>query len=57
MKILSAKMDDVASVLPAAKMIVTANVGCMLQLNAGVKQREMQVPVKHIVEVLNECYY
>jgi glycolate oxidase iron-sulfur subunit len=57
MKILSAKMDDVASVLPAAKMIVTANVGCMLQLNAGVKQREMQVPVRHVVEVLNECYY
>jgi len=57
MKILSAKMDDIASVLPDAKMIVTANVGCMLQLNAGVKQRELQVPVKHIVEVLNECYY
>jgi glycolate oxidase iron-sulfur subunit len=57
MKILSAKMDDVATVLPAAELIVTANVGCMLQLNAGVQQRGINVPVKHVVEVLNECYY
>jgi glycolate oxidase iron-sulfur subunit len=57
MKILAAKMDDVASVLPAAEVIVTANVGCMLQMNAGVQQRGLKLPVKHVVELLNECYY
>lgn len=57
MKILSAKMDDIASVLPEAKLIVTANVGCMLQLNAGAQQRGINVPVRHVVEVLNDCYY
>jgi glycolate oxidase iron-sulfur subunit len=57
MEILNAKMDDVEAVIPLAEMIVTANVGCLLQLTAGAKQRDLEVPVKHIVEVLNDCYY
>jgi glycolate dehydrogenase iron-sulfur subunit len=54
MKILEQKMNDVAAVSP--EIIATANVGCMLQLRAGVKQREMKAEVKHVVELLDEAY-
>lgn len=54
MKILSAKMDDVASV--SSDMIATANVGCMIQLRAGIEQRGLKQPVKHVVELLDEAY-
>jgi glycolate oxidase iron-sulfur subunit len=54
MKILSAKMDDVQSV--SSDMIATANVGCMIQLRAGMQQRGMNQPIKHVVELLDEAY-
>jgi glycolate oxidase iron-sulfur subunit len=54
MKILAAKMDDVQSV--TSDMIATANVGCMIQLRAGMQQRGMNQPIKHVVELLDEAY-
>ncbi len=54
MKILAAKMDDVAAV--EADIIVTANVGCMLQLRAGAAQRGMKAEVKHVIELVDGCY-
>ncbi len=54
MKILAAKMDDVATVEP--DIIATANVGCMLQLRAGVAQRGMKAEVKHVIELLDASY-
>jgi glycolate oxidase iron-sulfur subunit len=54
MKILAAKMDDVASV--NSEMVATANVGCMIQLRAGIEQRGLKQPVKHVVELLDEAY-
>jgi glycolate oxidase iron-sulfur subunit len=54
MKILEAKMDDVSSV--TSDMIATANVGCMIQLRAGIEQRGLKLPVKHVVELLDEAY-
>ncbi len=54
MKILDAKMDDIASV--SANMLATANVGCMIQLRAGVEQRHMNLPVKHVIELLEEAF-
>ena len=54
MKILDAKMDDISSV--SAEMLATGNVGCMIQLRAGVEQRGMKLPVKHVVELLEEAY-
>ncbi|HEY6307735.1 MAG TPA: heterodisulfide reductase-related iron-sulfur binding cluster [Candidatus Angelobacter sp.] len=54
MKILEAKMDDVASV--RSDMIATANVGCMIQLRAGTAQRGLKLPVKHVVELLDEAF-
>lgn len=54
MKILQAKMDDVSSV--EADVIATANVGCMLQLRAGVARRGLTRRVAHVVELLNDAY-
>jgi len=54
MKILEGKMDDIGSV--TAGMIATGNVGCMIQLRAGVKMRGMEMQVKHVVELLDEAY-
>jgi glycolate oxidase iron-sulfur subunit len=54
MKILSAKMDDVTSV--ESDVVATANVGCMIQLRAGMAQRGLNTPVKHVVELLDEAY-
>lgn len=54
MKILRAKMEDVSSV--ESEIIATANVGCMLQLRAGVEQRGLKRRVAHVVELLNEAY-
>jgi len=58
MKLLDAKMADIGSVVsdtPVATLI-TANVGCMIQLRAGVDQRNMNLPVRHVVELLDEAY-
>lgn len=54
MKILEAKMEDVQSV--SFDMIATANVGCMIQLRAGMQDRGMNQPVKHVIELLDEAY-
>ncbi|HUR36971.1 MAG TPA: heterodisulfide reductase-related iron-sulfur binding cluster, partial [Terriglobales bacterium] len=55
MQILERKLDDVEA---AGKfdVLASANVGCILQLRAGLEQRGDRVPVKHVVEVLEECY-
>ncbi|HEY7404978.1 MAG TPA: heterodisulfide reductase-related iron-sulfur binding cluster [Candidatus Angelobacter sp.] len=54
MQILERKMEDVTSV--SSDMVATANVGCMIQLRAGVKERGLQLPVKHVIELLDEAY-
>ena len=54
MKILEQKMNDVAAT--PVGMVATANVGCMLQLRAGIVQRGLQMDVKHVIELLDECY-
>jgi len=54
MKILEAKMDDIGSV--TADMLATGNVGCMIQLRAGAEKRKLNLPVKHVVELLDEAY-
>ena len=54
MKILDQKMDDVGTV--PVEIIATGNVGCMLQLRAGIAQRGLTMGVKHVIELLDECY-
>ncbi len=55
MKILDAKLDDVDAA-GEFDVLATANVGCMLQLRVGLQQRGKNLPVRHVVEMLEECY-
>jgi glycolate oxidase iron-sulfur subunit len=54
MKILDEKMRFVAMVKP--QIIATANVGCMLQFQAGVKRTNANIEVAHVVELLDRAY-
>jgi glycolate oxidase iron-sulfur subunit len=54
MKVLDEKMNYVA--MAEAEIIATANVGCMLQLAAGVKRKGLKAEVVHVVELLDRAY-
>jgi glycolate oxidase iron-sulfur subunit len=54
MKILEKKMDNVT--LARAGIVATANPGCMLQLEAGVRKWGHGERVVHVVELLDEAY-
>ena len=54
MRILDEKVKDIART--SAELIVTANVGCILQLRAGMARTGRKIPVKHVIEVLDSCY-
>jgi glycolate dehydrogenase iron-sulfur subunit len=54
MKILDEKMKDIACT--SAELVITANVGCLLQLRAGMEREGRSIPVKHVIEVLDECF-
>jgi glycolate oxidase iron-sulfur subunit len=54
MQILASKMEAVNST--GAGIIATANPGCMLQLEAGVRLHGARQRVMHVVELLDEAY-
>jgi glycolate oxidase iron-sulfur subunit len=54
MKILDQKMNSIKGVKPDT--IATANVGCVLQLRAGVARHGLKANVKHVIELLDEAY-
>jgi glycolate oxidase iron-sulfur subunit len=53
-RILAEKMDNLLSVEP--ELVVTANPGCQMQLQAGVRSRGRRIPVKHLAELLADSY-
>ncbi len=53
-RLLQRKLDQLLAT--GAEEIVTANPGCMLQLNAGLRRRGLGLPVRHVVELLDEAY-
>jgi glycolate oxidase iron-sulfur subunit len=52
--LLERKLDN--ALATGAEAIVSANPGCMLQLEAGLRARGARVPVLHLVEVLDRAY-
>jgi glycolate oxidase iron-sulfur subunit len=52
-RLLDEKMDDIART--GARTIATANPGCMLQLEAGLRQRRIDARVVHVIELLDEA--
>jgi glycolate oxidase iron-sulfur subunit len=53
-RILDEKMEGLLSVEP--ELVVTANPGCQMQLQAGMRSRGRKIPVKHLAELLAEAY-
>lgn len=53
-EILASKMQDVRKT--GVKVIATANPGCMLQLEAGLRRYRLPGRVVHVVELLAEAY-
>jgi glycolate dehydrogenase iron-sulfur subunit len=53
-RLLERKVNHVLST--GAEAVVTANPGCILQIAAGLRARGANVPVLHIVEVLDRAY-
>jgi Fe-S oxidoreductase len=53
-RLLADKMAAVAAT--GASVVVTANPGCMLQLEAGLRLHGLEGTVAHVVEVLDEAY-
>ena len=52
-RLLDGKMDDVEQT--GASIIATANPGCMMQLEAGARQRGLDARVVHVIELLDEA--
>ncbi|MBV9578305.1 MAG: 4Fe-4S dicluster domain-containing protein [Chloroflexi bacterium] len=53
-RILDDKMAEIAST--GAGTIVTANPGCMMQLQRGVARAGLQADVRHVIELIDDAY-
>jgi glycolate oxidase iron-sulfur subunit len=53
-RILEDKMREIAAT--GARTIVTANPGCMMQLERGLRRAGLSGEVKHVVELVDEAY-
>jgi glycolate oxidase iron-sulfur subunit len=54
MQILARKMDHLKAAHP--DIITTGNPGCIMQLQTGVKQAKLKIPVLHPIELLDMSY-
>lgn len=52
-KLLDRKLDN--ALATGATTIATANPGCLLQLQAGVRERGVDIKVRHIVDIIDEA--
>ncbi len=50
-RLLQRKLDQLLAT--GAEEIVTANPGCMLQIQSGLRRRGLRLPVRHVVELLD----
>jgi glycolate oxidase iron-sulfur subunit len=53
-RILEEKLDNLLSVEP--EMVVTANPGCQMQLQSGLRSRGRPIPVQHLAELIAAAY-
>jgi glycolate oxidase iron-sulfur subunit len=53
-RILARKIEHIKAAQP--EVIATGNVGCMMQLRAGVQQAQFDIPVVHPIELLDASY-
>ncbi len=53
-QILDRKLDNI--IATGSEQVVTANPGCMSQIERGLRQRGLAHPVTHVVDLLDEAY-
>jgi glycolate oxidase iron-sulfur subunit len=53
-RILDDKLAEIAAT--GADTLVTANPGCMMQLQTGLARARILTEVRHVIEVLDESY-
>jgi glycolate oxidase iron-sulfur subunit len=53
-RLLDGKMDEIAAT--GATTVVTANPGCLMQLEKGLRRAGLRGEVKHVLELLDESY-
>ena len=54
MEVLAGKLDEIADAGP--EIVVSANPGCMMQVEGGMRRRGMSAPVMHVVDLLERAY-
>jgi glycolate oxidase iron-sulfur subunit len=52
-RVLATKIDDIR--VSGAELVVSANPGCILQIRKGLEDAGLDIPVKHIAEVLDDA--
>jgi glycolate oxidase iron-sulfur subunit len=52
--VLGRKMANIAAT--GARVVVSANTGCIVQLRAGAKQRGLTIEVLHVIDLLDRAY-
>ena len=53
-RLLDRKVDNIQAT--AADLVVTGNPGCLMQIQAGLRQRGLPIKVIHTVDLLAEAY-
>jgi glycolate oxidase iron-sulfur subunit len=54
MQVLESKMDEVEDAAP--EILVTANPGCMMQMQTGMRRRNLETKVLHVIDLLEQSY-
>ena len=52
--VLAAKLEDIAST--GASIVATANPGCTIQLETGLRRAGREVAAQHVIELLDRSY-
>ena len=52
--VLDAKLEDIAA--SGASVVATANPGCTMQIEAGIRRIGMPATVRHVIELLDQSY-
>ena len=53
-KVLARKIDAIAST--GAEILITANPGCLMQIQMGLRQRGLKTQIMHISQMLDQAY-
>ena len=53
-RVLASKMANIAAT--GTEQVITANPGCMIQIEQGLKNTGLAGTVRHVVDILDEAY-